>query len=291
MAFWNRKYKDSVFTDLFGTDKTGKENFLALYNALSGNDFKLKEVSLERKVIEQALYKTFNNDVSWEINGKLIVLIEHQSTVNGNMPLRCLEYVTRIYEGIVPIKQRYAEQVYKIPNPDFYVVYVGKKNQPLEQELRLSDAFYTKDSSKLELVVKIKNCSDSKLLPLAKSCDILRQYCRFIEIVELNFDKWHPKRSFQKAIEQAMEEGILVDYLDRKSREVRNMLCAQYSYKMDIAVKKEEAFKEGLAEGTQQKAVEDALMLIKEYKEKPEVAAQKMNAPLELVLEALKQDK
>ena len=38
MAFWNRKYKDSVFTDLFGTDKTGKENFLALYNALSGND-------------------------------------------------------------------------------------------------------------------------------------------------------------------------------------------------------------------------------------------------------------
>ncbi len=49
MAFWNRKYKDSVFTDLFGSDKTGRENFLALYNALSGNDFKLKEVSLERK--------------------------------------------------------------------------------------------------------------------------------------------------------------------------------------------------------------------------------------------------
>ena len=65
------------------------------------------------------------------------------------------------------------------------------------------------------------------------------------------------------------------------------MLCAQYSYKMDIAVKKEEAFKKGVAEGTQQKAVEDALMLIDEYKEKPEVAAQKMNAPLELVLEAL----
>ncbi len=100
MAFWNRKYKDSVFTDLFGTDKTGKENFLALYNALSGNDFKLQEVSLERKVIEQSLYKTFNNDVSWEINGKLIILVEHQSTVNENMPLRCLEYVTRIYEGI-----------------------------------------------------------------------------------------------------------------------------------------------------------------------------------------------
>ena len=36
MAFWNRKYKDSVFTDLFGSDKTGAKNFLDLYNALSG---------------------------------------------------------------------------------------------------------------------------------------------------------------------------------------------------------------------------------------------------------------
>lgn len=41
--------------------------------------------------------------------------------------------------------------------------------------------------------------------------------------------------------------------------------------------------------GKQEKAVEDALMLIDEYKEKPEIAAKKTNAPLELVLEALKQ--
>ena len=245
MANYNRKYKDSVFTDLFGSDKTGKENFLALYNALSGNVFKLEEVSLERKVIERSLYKTFNNDVSWEINGKLIVLVEHQSTVNENMPFRCLEYVTRIYEGIVPIKERYAEKVYKIPNPDFYVVYIGKKELPLEQELRLSNAFYEKDGSKLELVVKVKNCSDSKLLPLIGNCDILKQYCQFIEIVEQNYNRVFPKRSFKKAIEIAMEQGILTDYLDRKSREVINMLCAKYDYKMDIAVKKEEAFQDG----------------------------------------------
>lgn len=254
MAYYNRKYKDSVFTDLFGSDKTGKENFLALYNALSGNVFKLEEVSLERKVIERSLYKTFNNDVSWEINGKLIVLVEHQSTVNENMPFRCLEYVTRIYEGIVPIKERYAEKVYKIPNPDFYVVYIGKKELPLEQDLRLSNAFYEKDGSKLELVVKVKNCSDSKLLPLVGNCDILKQYCQFIEIVEQNYNRVFPKRSFKKAIEIAMEQGILTDYLDRKAREVINMLCAKYDYKMDIAVKKEEAFQDG----QEAKAIEDA---------------------------------
>ena len=254
MSFWNRKYKDSVFTDLFGSDRDGKKNFLDLYNALSGEDYKLGTVSLERKVIEQSLYKTYNNDVSWEINGKLIVLVEHQSTINENMPFRCLEYVTRIYEGIVPVKKRYSEKVYKIPNPDFYVVYVGKNKLPPEQELRLSDAFYKKDSSKLELVVKVKNCNDPKMLPLVKKCDILKQYCQFIEIVERMYNKHSQKKSFQRAVETAISQGILADYLDRKSREVINMLCAKYDYKMDIAVKQEEAFEDGV----QHKAIEDA---------------------------------
>ena len=277
MAFWNRKYKDSVFTDLFGSERDGKKNFLTLYNALSGNEYKLEEVSLERKIIEQALYKTFNNDVSWEINGKLIVLVEHQSTVNENMPFRCLEYVTRIYEGIIPVKARYAEKVQKIPNPDFYVVYVGKKPQPAVQELRLSDAFYTKDSSKLELVVKVKNCTDPNLLPIVKKCDILKQYCQFIEIVEQNYNRLFPKKSFKKAIEIAMEQGILTDYLDRKSREVINMLCAKYSYKDDIAVKKQEAFEDG----QQQKAIEDAKALLIDGKYTAQEISNLLHIPIE----------
>ena len=254
MSFINRKYKDSVFTDLFGSDRDGKKNFLELYNGLSGSNYKLEEVTLERKVIEQSLYKTYNNDVSWEIDGKLIVLVEHQSTINENMPFRCLEYVTRIYEGIFPQNKRYAENVCKIPNPDFYVVYVGKKDLPLEQELRLSDAFYKKDSSSLELVVKVRNCTNPRMLPIVKDCDILKQYCQFIEIVERTFNKRFPKRSFKKAIDTAISQGILFDYLDRKSREVTNMLCAKYDYKMDIAVKQEEAFERG----GQQKAIEAA---------------------------------
>ena len=279
MLFFKRTYKDSVFTDLFGSDRDGKKNFLELYNALSGSNFKLEEVTLRRKIIDQTLYKTFNNDVSWEINGKLIVLVEHQSTVNENMPFRCLEYVTRIYEGIVLVKVRYQEKVFKIPNPDFYVVYVGKKQMPLEQELRLSDAFYEKDGSKLELVVKVKNCSDYMNLPVLSNCDILKEYCRFIEIVEQNYNKHFPKRSLRHAIELAKEEGILTDYLDRKAREVTNMLCAKYDYKTDIAVKQEEAREE--------KALEDALLLINKYGIKPEVAAQDMKVELDKLLAAL----
>ena len=64
-----------------------------------------------------------------------------------------------------------------------------------------------------------------------------------------------------------------------------SFLCAKYSYKDDIAVKQKEAFEDG----QQQKAVEAAMLLINEYNETPEVAAQKMNAPLEKVLELMEQ--
>lgn len=61
--------------------------------------------------------------------------------------------------------------------------------------------------------------------------------------------------------------------------------------KYDYEDGKEAGIAEGIAEGIQKKSVEDALMLIKDFKASPSIAAQKVNAPLELVLEALKQKK
>ena len=132
----------------------------------------------------------------------------------------------------------------------------------------------------LRLSVKVKNCTDPNLLPVVKKCDILKQYCQFIDIVEQNYKGLFPKKSFKKAIEIAMEQGILTDYLDRKSREVINMLCAKYSYKDDIAVKKQEAFEEG----QQQKAIEAAENLLRMKVGTPEQIAQAEGLPLEKVL-------
>ncbi len=49
-----------------------------------------------------------------------------------------------------------------------------------------------------------------------------------------------------------------------------------------------EGREEGREEGARQKAVEDALVAIKEFGASPELAAEKMGAPLDKVLEALK---
>ena len=52
-----------------------------------------------------------------------------------------------------------------------------------------------------------------------------------------------------------------------------------------------ETLKQGIQQGIQQKAIEDAVTIIKEFKISPELASNKMGAPLEKVLEALSSEK
>ncbi|MGI5172643.1 hypothetical protein H0R92_03450 [Treponema sp. OMZ 840] len=79
-----RTYKDSVFADFFGADKSAKANFISLYNALHGTQLPL-DCELRHIRLEQILYMNFYNDVSFLVDNKIIVLAEHQSTVNENM--------------------------------------------------------------------------------------------------------------------------------------------------------------------------------------------------------------
>ncbi|MBQ2572053.1 MAG: hypothetical protein II579_06260 [Treponema sp.] len=121
-------------------------------------------------------------------------------------------------------------------------------------------------------------------MPIAKNCAILEEYCRFIEIVESTYSRRFPRSSFRKAIEKAVSEGILSDYLSRKTREVTNMLCAKYDYKMDIAVKQEEAFEDGM----EQKAVNTAINLIKMNLGSYEQIAEATGLPIKKISELAK---
>ena len=78
----NREHKDSVFVDLFYQDETAKKNLLSLYNAL--HDTEYEDENLVRKVkIDDVLYKNFKNDISFEVNGQVLVFGEHQIVIPG----------------------------------------------------------------------------------------------------------------------------------------------------------------------------------------------------------------
>jgi len=242
----NREHKDSVFVDLFYQDETAKKNLLSLYNAL--HDTNYEDETIIRKVkIDDVLYKNFKNDISCEVNGLVLVFGEHQSTVNRNMPLRCLMYVGRAYEQLVDSKARYRTTLVKIPTPEFYVFYNGEKEQPLEQVLTLSDAFMNPaGENSVELKVKVININSDKAHEVLDKCGILKEYSQFISTVRKYS---YEESAIKKAIKECIEKGILADYLKRKGSEVENMLIAEYSYEEDMQVKQEEARQEGIWQG------------------------------------------
>ena len=131
----NREYKDSVFVDLFFSDEKARENVLSLYNALHGTELEDPE-QIHLMKVDDVLYKNFKNDISFELGGRFFVFGEHQSTVNPNMPLRCLMYAGRAYERIVDVKERYKKEIVRIPAPEFFVFYNGEEDAPLEEEPR-----------------------------------------------------------------------------------------------------------------------------------------------------------
>ena len=242
----NREHKDSLFVDLFYQDETAKKNLLSLYNAL--HDTNYEDETIIRKVkIDDVLYKNFKNDISCEVNGLVLVFGEHQSTINRNMPLRCLMYVGRAYEQLVDSKARYRTTLVKIPTPEFYVFYNGEKEQPLEQVLSLSDAFMNPaGENSVELKVKVININSDKAHGILDKCGILKEYSQFISTVRKYSEE---ESAIKKAIKECIEKGILADYLKRKGSEVENMLIAEYSYEEDMQVKQEEARQEGIWQG------------------------------------------
>ncbi|MDR2579576.1 MAG: Rpn family recombination-promoting nuclease/putative transposase, partial [Fibromonadaceae bacterium] len=118
----NRKHKDSVFTKLFGE----KSNLLELYNAISGRNYP-ESTKIEIITLSDALYMEQLNDICFVIDGRMVVLIEHQSTINENMPVRMLVYIAREYEYLTHSKDLYREKRIKIPAPEFIMLYNGKK--------------------------------------------------------------------------------------------------------------------------------------------------------------------
>ena len=237
-----RTYKDTVFVDLFGRCAEARENFLSLYNALHGTNLKIENTSVEPLILEQTVYTGRYNDVSMLVNGRMVILVEQQSIVNENMPLRFLEYICRLYEKLIPLEKRYRQNRLPLPSPEFYVIYNGTADYPKEKLLKLSDSFERIDgvSFSLELCVKTYNINKCKDTPLLKHCIPLSGYAKLTEYAQ-EAKQNGIQNPVDFAVRKCISEGVLADYLEQKSTEVRNMLIAEYDYDTDMRVKQEEA--------------------------------------------------
>lgn len=172
----NREVKSSAFTTLF----SDPENAAKLYAALDGT-VPISSEDVSFTTLSGVLFMARKNDLAFTVGQKVLVISEHQSTLNENMPLRDAIYYGRTMEKLVEPRALYHSRLLPIPTPEFYVFYNGEADFPKEKILKLSDAYLEKmESPMLELRVKVININLPSNHPLLETCRPLYEYSWFI---------------------------------------------------------------------------------------------------------------
>jgi hypothetical protein len=207
----DRTHKDKLFRFIFGKEEN-KKYLLELYNAINHSDYENPE-DLKLTTLEDVLYISMKNDVSFLLD-YYILLYEHQSTLNPNMPIRGLFYMSQLYHMWV-VEQKanvYGSRLVKIPTPQYVVFYNGEKDVPDKMYLHLSDAYQKPiTDGEYEWTAIMYNINADRNPELMKSCKALREYASFIYMVRENYQE---TGNLNQAIEQALNTAISENYMD-----------------------------------------------------------------------------
>jgi hypothetical protein len=250
----NRGYKNSVFSFLFGRPDVLRE----LYGALEGVELP-PDVNIQINSLQNALFIGPVNDISFEVGDKLVVLVEHQSTINPNMALRLLIYVTKLYEKRIKNRNLYGSKLVTLPRPEFFVLYNGTAPYPDEAVLRLSDSFESVsglcigEKRSLELEVRVLNINVGRNEAMVRRSRTLGEYSVFIDQVrQYEKEAGGLEEALKGAIKYCREHDILREFLERHAGEVLNMLLEEYTVEDALVLMKEEGREEGRLEGREE---------------------------------------
>ena len=245
MANEQRNYKDTIFRMIF----KDKVNLLSLYNAVNGTDYKNPE-KLEITTLENVVYMNMQNDISCVMDFSLN-LFEHQSTVNPNIPLRDLFYVSKILQGLTTEEDLYSSRHINIPVPRFFVFYNGMQKMPEQWEMKLSESCSQPKNrenidSMLELTVQAFNINLGKNEKLLDTCQKLKEYTQYVDRVRQYTKEMSLKEAIEKAITECIKEGILSDFLKKNRAEALEMSWYEYNEELHLKNERQIAFEDGM---------------------------------------------
>ena len=246
----NRKYKDLLFKYVF----KDKKSLLLLYNVLNDSNY-TDENELEITTIENAIYMTYKNDVSFLFSNTLVIY-EHQSSFNPNMPVRWLIYYADRYESFIRRHHLniYGSKLVNLPTPQYIIFYNGAEEKPDCMKLRLSDAFMGQEEEPaLEVVANMLNINYGHNMELLNKCKPLMEYAQFIEQVRIfqrKFKDW--EKAIEHAIDYCIAHNIMADVLCENRGGVEKMLLTEFDMKEYVRAEKRESVEEGREEGREE---------------------------------------
>lgn len=238
-----RNYKDSLFRNIF----KDKKRLCSLYNALSGENISLRDITIN--TLRGTFFNDIKNDISFDVGNHTVVLMEHQGSWNPNMPLRMLWYIGKLYRRYIDIDMAYRSNVVKIPAPKFYVLYNGSKAEPEHRIMRLSEAFEG-ESHSLDLLVDSYNINFAKGRKLLDSCYELRCYSIFVaKVQEYLAAKQNITQAIKSAIRYCRNNELMKEYFKEHEKEVLDMVTFKWDDKRAREIAEEEGMEKGMEKG------------------------------------------
>lgn len=238
----NREVKSSAFTTYF----SNLENAAKLYSALDGVE-NVPPEDILFTTLSGVLFMARKNDLAFTVRQKVLIVSEHQSTVNENMPLRDAIYYGRTMEKLIEPRALYRTSLISIPTPEFYVFYNGNKNFPKEKILKLSDAYLEKtDQPMLELSVKVININFPSNHPILGKCRPLYEYSWFIQQIKVYLtQEYNRDEAIIKAMRDCIQMGYMTEFLREHGTEAVNMLFTEFNMEDALEVRYEEGMTKG----------------------------------------------
>ena len=242
----NRTYKDSVFSLFLGEP----ERLIEVYNAVEGTNYPA-DTPVQINTLEDVLWRDQINDLSFVLDGQMVILIEHQSTVNENMALRMLLYGARVYEKMLAANAVYRRKRIPLPTPRFIVLYNGPEDFPEHGVQTLSQSFMVPEKQpSLELKVDLYNINYNKSSQLIQKSRSLMEYSLFVHQVNMELASGVAfSQAVTNAIRYCIAHDVMREFLSQNGSEVENMLFTEWNMEEALAVTAEEARAEGMAEG------------------------------------------
>lgn len=260
----NRNIKDSVFRLLFDDEA----NLLSLFNALEGTDCKDKDV-IQINTLKGAIFNKVKNDLSFSVEALYLNLVEHQSTISENAPLRSYLYLGQVYRQILDVGKVYQRKLYKVPTPRLYVLYNGVEDFPLEKVQRFSNAFLVEQGQPMvQQIVKTININWEKGHPILQECPVLGEYSLFIYKIRQKLKNGlNRDLAVKEAVLECVEEGVLKEFLSRHGKEVHEMDFFDITYEEFLKIRVDEAREDGLEEGMEKGTEKGIAGLVLDYRE------------------------
>ena len=172
------------------------------------------EDDIKTVTLNPVILNTQYNDLAILVRDKLIIFVEAQSTWTINILVRILLYLASTYQEYIIENKMYVYGTKKlaIPEPEFYVIYTGRR-RITNEIISLRKDFWNNPDAKLDMLVKVIHAESKD--------DVIGQYIIFCHVLDGQI-KIHGRTRIaaENTINICQDKDVLREYLEGRKKEV-----------------------------------------------------------------------